>query len=200
MREALGQPLQNISKELLNKVVSKEVARDLRKYKYTVAGGNTGKTPSKENRRLNGQLSAEKGGSPAAAKRLNFGSPAPNDRANTSNAVDVKDLLKELNAGVHEKVSMLKMLAVKCGEAETSYKKIRTCLLKGDATQAERVVSMLEQMNSVTLKDLQSELSTSNDIFEVIAEISDTIQREKREQSKSVGKDRTLQENNILKR
>jgi hypothetical protein len=59
---------------------------------------------------------------------------------------------------------------------------------------------MLEQMNSVTLKDLQSELSTSNDIFEVIAEISDTIQREKREQSKSVGKDRTLQENNILKR
>ena len=63
MREALGQPLQNISKELLNKVVSKEVARDLRKYKYTVAGGNTGKTPSKENRRLNGQLSAEKGGS-----------------------------------------------------------------------------------------------------------------------------------------
>lgn len=95
---------------------------------------------------------------------------------------------------------MLKMLAVKCGEAETSYKKIRTCLVKGDATQAERVVSMLEQMNSVTLKDLQSELSTSNDIFEVIAEISDTIQREKREQSKSVGKDRTLQENNILKR
>jgi hypothetical protein len=59
---------------------------------------------------------------------------------------------------------------------------------------------MLEQMNCVTLKDLQSELSTSNDIFEVIAEISDTIQREKREQSKSVGKDRTLQENNILKR
>ena len=51
---------------------------------------------------------------------------------------------------------------------------------------------MLEQMNSVTLKDLQRELSTSNDIFEIIAEISDTIQREKREQSKSVGKDRTL--------
>lgn len=82
----------------MNKVVSKEVARDLRKYKYTVAGGNTGKTPSKENRRLNGQLSAEKGGSPAA-KRLNFGSPAPNDRAGASH--DVKDLLKELNAGIH---------------------------------------------------------------------------------------------------
>jgi hypothetical protein len=95
---------------------------------------------------------------------------------------------------------MLKMLAVKCGEAETSYKKIRTFLVKGDATQAERVVSMLEQMNSVTLKDLQTELSTSNEVFEILADLSDTIQKEKRDQSKSVGKDRTLQENNILKR
>jgi hypothetical protein len=112
----------------------------------------------------------------------------------------VKDLLKELNAGIHDKVSMLKMLAVKCGEAETSYKKIRTFLVKGDATQAERVVSMLEQMNSVTLKDLQTELSTSNEVFEILADLSDTIQKEKRDQSKSVGKDRTLQENNILKR
>jgi hypothetical protein len=73
---------------------------------------------------------------------LNFGSPPPNDR-NGSNG-DVKDLIKELNSGIHEKVSMLKMLAVKCGEADTSYKKIRNYLIKGDATQAERVVSMLE--------------------------------------------------------
>jgi hypothetical protein len=84
MREALGQPLQNISRELLNKVVSKEVARDLRKYKYNVL--SQGKTPSKENRR-GGTLSAEKNGtlggvgSPnAQGRRLNFGSPsAPAD-------------------------------------------------------------------------------------------------------------------------
>jgi hypothetical protein len=80
MREALGQPLQNISRELLNKVVSKEVARDLRKYKYNV----TGKTPSKENNRR--PLSAEKnsaGGvaSPSGGRRLNFGSPDNNNAA-----------------------------------------------------------------------------------------------------------------------
>jgi hypothetical protein len=34
---------------------------------------------------------------------------------------------------------------------------------------------MLEQMNSVTLKDLQSELSSSGDVFEILAELSDTI-------------------------
>jgi hypothetical protein len=33
-------------------------------------------------------------------------------------------------------------------------------------------------MNSVPLNDLPSELSTSNDIFEIIAEITETIQRE----------------------
>ena len=59
---------------------------------------------------------------------------------------------------------------------------------------------MLEQMNSVTLKDLQSELSSSGDVFEILAELSDTIQKEKRDQSKSIGKDRTLQENNMLRR
>ena len=52
--------------------------------------------------------------------------------------MDVKDLLKELNSGIHSKVSILKMIAVKCSEAESSYKKIRTLLVKGDATQAER--------------------------------------------------------------
>ena len=45
MREALGQPLQNISSELLNKVVSKEVQQNLKKYKMAV-----GKTPSKDKR------------------------------------------------------------------------------------------------------------------------------------------------------
>jgi hypothetical protein len=66
MREALGQPLQNISKDLLSKVVSKEVARDLRKYKFTL-----GKTPNKENRKPSQERTA--GVSPT--KRLNFGSP-----------------------------------------------------------------------------------------------------------------------------
>jgi hypothetical protein len=67
MREALGQPLQNISKDLLSKVVSKEVARDLRKYKFTL-----GKTPNKENRKPSQERTAA-GVSPT--KRLNFGSP-----------------------------------------------------------------------------------------------------------------------------
>jgi uncharacterized membrane protein len=60
MREALGQPLQNISNELLNKVVSREVQKDLKKYK-----NNAGKTPNKENRRNYPGTSAEKGANPS---------------------------------------------------------------------------------------------------------------------------------------
>jgi hypothetical protein len=46
--------------------------------------------------------------------------------------------LKELDSGVHQKVSMLKMLAVKCGDADTAYKKIRQFLIRGDVTHAEK--------------------------------------------------------------
>jgi hypothetical protein len=59
MREALGQPLQNISQDLLNKVVSKEVQQNLRKYKYGITTA-TGKTPNKENKNKGAGLSAEK--------------------------------------------------------------------------------------------------------------------------------------------
>ena len=52
MREALGQPLQNISQELLNKVVSKDIQKDLKKFKMSI-----GKTPNKERK---AGLSAEK--------------------------------------------------------------------------------------------------------------------------------------------
>lgn len=134
MREALGQPLQNISKDLLSKVVSKEVARDLRKYKFTL-----GKTPNKENRKP----SAERTGV-SPTKRLNFGSPLPNDRSpngrdnNGGNSKEVRDLLKELDQGVHSKVQILKMLTVKCSDADSTYKKIRQYLIKGDITQAEK--------------------------------------------------------------
>jgi hypothetical protein len=38
MREALGQPLTEVSNSVLNKIVSKEVAMDLRKYKNNPTG------------------------------------------------------------------------------------------------------------------------------------------------------------------
>lgn len=67
------------------------------------------------------------------------------------------------------------MLTVKCSDADSTYKKIRQYLIKGDITQAEKLISVLEQMNSVTLKDLQSEMSCNADLFDLIAFLGETI-------------------------
>jgi hypothetical protein len=120
-----------VSKDLLNKVVAKEVARDLKKYKSCL-----GKTPNKENRRL---MSAEKSTISPTTKRLNFGSPiggregvfSPNLN-HGGHSREVRDLLKELDGALHSKVSLMKMLTVKCSDADSTYKKARSLLAKGD--------------------------------------------------------------------
>ena len=48
MRTALGQPLQNISTSVLNKMVTRDVQANLRKYK--MGAGTTGRTPSRGRR------------------------------------------------------------------------------------------------------------------------------------------------------
>lgn len=93
------------------------MARDLRKYKFNLA---TGKTPNKENRKtsLERTLSPNK-----ESRRLNFGSPAKEKVPD--NTHEVREMLKMLDGGVHDKVQMLKSLASKCSEADATYKKIR---------------------------------------------------------------------------
>ena len=41
---------------------------------------------------------------------------------------------------------------------------------------------MLEQVNAVTLKDLQSEMQCNADLFEVIGVLGETIQKDRKEQ------------------
>jgi hypothetical protein len=47
-------------------------------------------------------------------------------------------MLKEIDGGIHDKVSLLKMLIIKCGEADSSYKKIKQFLVKSDIPSAEK--------------------------------------------------------------
>ena len=50
----------------------------------------------------------------------------------------MRDLLKEIDSGIHDKVSLIKMLVIKCGEADANYKKIKTFLIKDDIDNAEK--------------------------------------------------------------
>jgi hypothetical protein len=48
MRTALGAPLQNISENILNRVISKNIQADLRKYKMSAATRNRGTSNGRE--------------------------------------------------------------------------------------------------------------------------------------------------------
>jgi hypothetical protein len=50
----------------------------------------------------------------------------------------VRELLKELDTGIHDKVNLLKMILLKCGDASGNYKKIKTLLNKGDINSSEK--------------------------------------------------------------
>lgn len=73
-------------------------------------------------------------------------SPEPNLRqefggtgqVNVQNTKEMKEILKELNSGIHDKVSLIKMLIIKCTEADSNYKKIKACLNKADLNAAEK--------------------------------------------------------------
>ena len=50
----------------------------------------------------------------------------------------MKDIIKELNKGIHSKVSLIKIIILKCGDAASNYKKIRDYINKGDVNGAEK--------------------------------------------------------------
>lgn len=96
--------------------------------------------------------SAEKGAYPSPTRKLSFGqshvagfgspdrSAAPDqaDQNASGNSREIREMLKELDTGIHDKLSLIKMLIIKCSDADSAYKKIKQALNKGDVNQAEK--------------------------------------------------------------
>ena len=61
-----------------------------------------------------------------------------NDVNNGGNSKEVKELLKELDSGIHDKISLIKMLIIKCSEADNNYKKIKTAINHGEVNNADK--------------------------------------------------------------
>jgi predicted Zn-ribbon and HTH transcriptional regulator len=106
------------------------------------------------------------------------------------NSKEVKQVLKELDSGIHDKVSLIKMLIIKCSDADSNFKKIKKALAQGEYSTADKIVTQLEQLNLVTLKDLQTEVQQKSDLLDQVAALADLIKKERQElvSSKSVGK------------
>ena len=112
MRTALGQPLQNISDSILNRVISKNIQADLRKYKM-------GKKPE---RSLSGGRNRTK--SPVG-RRVR---PEYDDDYNQFESGNFGDLSKEvsqylsmLSSSTSNKLSLIKMQVIKCDENLQNY-------------------------------------------------------------------------------
>lgn len=107
MRDALGQPLSDISSTVLNKMVSKEVAMDLKKYKM-----NAGVKPSAAKR------SKSKGDESPTAVRFEDQARQQRSRGRSNDLNksgieeaafhnSVKKLLRDLDNGVAEKITLM---------------------------------------------------------------------------------------------
>lgn len=144
MRTALGQPLQNISSSVLNKMVSRDVQANIRKYK--MAAG-TGRTPSRGRRSASRGPDGEEAGSPTGTVRFEDftrnasegGSRqhgAPSEPIVASRAI--RQSLKELDQGLGEKMSLLKMLIMRCDENDQNYNRLRNCIISGEMETADK--------------------------------------------------------------
>jgi hypothetical protein len=112
MRVALGAPLQNISTSVLNKMVSRDVQANLRKYKLAC-----GKTPSRR--------SASRGVEDEDSPQVRFegdrrgrslGRKSDDEGVGGNRAI--RQYIKDLDRGIGDKMSLLKMLVIKCDEAD----------------------------------------------------------------------------------
>lgn len=141
MRTALGQPLQNISTSVLNKMVSRDVQANIRKYKMAAGGG---RTPSRGRRSASRGADGEDLGSPTVhfeqftrGKSQDGGrSHGPQEPIVASRAI--RSALKDLDNGFGEKLSLLKMLIMKCDENDQNYNRLRNCIISGEMETADK--------------------------------------------------------------
>ena len=59
---------------------------------------------------------------------------------NGGNSKEVKEALKELDTGIHDKLSLIKMLIIKCSDADSNFKKIKKALSQGEYSAADKLV------------------------------------------------------------
>ena len=117
MRTALKEPLHNISDNILNRVISKSIQADLRKYKMGKALNRTGTTALRDRTRspVGKRGAGEEYGEDAGFDGGNFG-----DLSN-----EVSSLLSQLSQASGNKMSLIKMQVIKCDENSNNFKRMR---------------------------------------------------------------------------
>lgn len=152
MRTALKEPLHNISDNILNRVISKSIQADLRKFKMGKSLNRTGTTALRDRTRSPATKRAaveEYGEDASTHDATNFGDLSG----------EVSSLLSQLNQAAGNKMSLIKMQVIKCDENSNNFKWMRQSFNRGDLNEADRLMAMMEESNHQSLLDLQNEIS-----------------------------------------
>ena len=56
----------------------------------------------------------------------------------------IRESLKELDNGIGEKMSLLKMLVIKCDEADQNYNRLRNYINYGELENADKYVTLIQ--------------------------------------------------------
>jgi len=182
MRTALHEPLHNISDDILNRVISKSIQADLRKFKMGKSLNRTqnamGTTALRDRTRspVSKRAAAEDYGADAGYDYQNYG-----DLSN-----EVSALLSQLNQASGNKMSLIKMQVIKCDESSNNFKRMRHSLNRGDVNEADRLMATMEESNHQSLLDLQNEISDGTSMIQTISLLCDQLKREKKEVAQSL--------------
>ena len=175
MRTALGAPLQNISDSILNRVISKNIQADLRKYKMSAGTKNRGasngrdrtKSPAVRNR--SAARDEEEAVDPAAFSDL---------------SKEVSHYLSSLNTSGQNKLSLIRMMIIRCDENTNLYARLRNSINRGNMDEADHYLASLEEGNYQAQQDLKNEVSDGPKTSTIIGMLVEQLKREKIEQAR----------------
>lgn len=100
----------------------------------------------------------------------------------------VRNILKELDSGINDKVNLLKMLAIRCDEADGKFNRLRDCMYGGETDKADRILSDLQACNGTTQADAQNETADGPDLIAMIGQLSQLLQSDRGNRARSRGR------------
>lgn len=154
MRTALGAPLQNISENILNRVISKNIQADLRKFKLSAGQRNRGDRGTSQGR--------ERTRSPIRRERQAAAYPEEEEVDPASFAdlsKEVSHYLSALNTSSQNKISLIRMMIIRCDENCNLYQRLRNSINRGNMDEADHYLANLEEGNYQAQQDLKNEVA-----------------------------------------
>lgn len=176
MRTALGAPLQNISDSILNRVISKNIQADLRKFKMSAGTRGRGdRGPSNDRNRTKSPAVRNRSAARHAAEEEDVVDPAT--FADLSK--EVSHYLSSLNTSAQNKLSLIRMMILRSDENTNLYSRLRNSLNRGNMDEADHYLASLEESNYQAQQDLKNEVADGPKTSSIIGMLVEQLKREK---------------------